>query len=215
MKNTHEKNLRMVQISLLAAVIVVLQILATLLIRVGAVAPTLALIPLVIGASALGVKAGAILGFVFSLVAFICGLTGFDAFTYQMIMFKPLETVIICFLKGIVAGILAALVYKGCMMLFKTKKNVFVPSLLAAIVAPVANTSVYVVGMALFFRDMVTDANGNPIFASNEALMTVIIGVFAIIIGNFILELIVTGASCPIITSILAKSRSYKKLFIK
>lgn len=213
--NRNEKSHRMVQISMFSAVIVVLQLLATFLIRVGAVAPTLALIPLVIGASAFGVKAGAILGGVFSLVAFICGLTGFDAFTNAMIMYKPLETIAICFLKGILAGIAAALVYKGCEKIKKNKTNVFIPSLLAAIIAPVINTSVYVAGMALFFREMVTDASGTPIYSSNEALITVLIGVFAIIIGNFILEVIVTGVATPIVTSVLAKSRSFKKLFIK
>ena len=92
-------------------------------------------------------------------------------------------------------------------------KNIM--EVLAAIIAPVANTSVYVAGMALFFREMVTDASGTPIYSNNEALLTVLIGVFAIIIGNFILEVIVTGVATPIVSTILAKSRSHKKLFIK
>ena len=218
MKNTmngHEKNLRMVQLALLTTVLVVLQLFATFLIRVGVVAPTLALIPLVIGSAALGVKAGAILGAVFGLIAFICGLTGFDAFTNAMIMYKPAETIIICFLKGILAGVLAALVYKCFIKPFKKKKNVFIPSLLASIIAPVANTAIYVLGMAMFFRDMVTDANGDAIYSSNEALITVMIGVFLIIIGNFILEVIVTGVVTPVITSLLTKNKTFRKLLIK
>ncbi len=211
--NSHKKNLKMVQLALLAAIIVVLQLLATFLIRVGAVAPTLALIPLVIGGAALGIRAAAVLGGVFSFVAFICGLTGFDAFTNAMIMYKPFETFLVCFLKGILAGILSALVYKGCMKLFR--KNVFISSLLSAVIAPVANTAVYIVGMAVFFRDMVTSADGTPVFSNNDAIMTVIIGVFLMIVSNFILEVIVTGVSCPILASILAKSKAFKKMLVK
>ena len=41
------------------------------------------------------------------------------------------------------------------------------------------------------------------------------IGVFLIIIGNFILEVIVTGVVTPVITSLLAKNKTFKKLLIK
>ena len=211
MKNSkkHTKNLELVQLSLLAAVMVVLQLFVTMLVRVGAVAPTLALIPLVIASAALGIKGGAILGALFGFIAFICGLTGLDAFTNMMIMYKPAETLLVCLSKAILAGIFSAIVYK--LIMAATKKKLFPSVLAASIIAPVTNTALYVLGMALFFREMVPGHS----FTDTDGLGVIIAAVFMIIITNFILEVIVTAICTPIVATILTKSKDYKKLLLK
>ena len=209
--DTKTKNLKMVQLSFMTALIVVLQLLAALLVRVGAVAPTLSLIPIVIGGAALGCGAGAFLGFVFGLIAFICGITGLDAFTNMMFSARPVETVCICLLKGVLCGLLGAVAYK---LLSKATKGKLFPSVLvSSVIVPVVNTAVYVFGMAVFFRDFITDNQGNPLYTSNDGLFIVVGGVIVIIIGNFLLELVVNAICCPALAGILSKTKQYKSLF--
>ena len=52
--NLHEKNLRMVQLAMIIAIMVVLQIFGAALVRVAITVPALVLIPLYIGSAAFG-----------------------------------------------------------------------------------------------------------------------------------------------------------------
>lgn len=207
--NFHDKNLKMVQLAVLAATMVVLQIAVTLLVRVGAVAPTLALIPLVIGSAALGVKAGVVLGTLFGAIAYICGLTNLDTFTNLMITYKPFETAMICILKAVLAGVISALVFKFVMRI--SKKKLFPAALASSVIAPIVNTAVYVLGMALFFRELVPGYT----FTDSDAIWVVIGSVFMIIITNFIMEVIVTGICSPIVMTALSKNKEFKKMLFK
>lgn len=67
----------MVGIAVLAALVVVLQLLSSV-IKIGTVSITLTLIPIVVGAAFYGPGAGAILGTVFGLVVYINSATGAD-----------------------------------------------------------------------------------------------------------------------------------------
>ena len=101
------------------------------------------------------------------------------------------------------------------------KGNVFVASLVSGIMIPVTNTFIYLLGMAVFMRDLVTTASATdpdiqvPIYSSDEALVTVMIGFAGIIIVNFILELIVTVICSPAVSTVLSKSKRFKKMFNK
>lgn len=208
-----KKNLELAQLALLSAILVVLQLLSATLVRVGLVAPTLALVPMVLAGATLGIKGGITLGTVFGAVTFICGITGLDAYTFYLFENKPLETVGLCFLKGILAGVIGTLAFKGCMKLFKG--NVFIGALFSGIVTPVINTFIYLLGMALFMRDLVTDATNTPVYSSNDALITVMIGFAGMIIVNFILELVVTVVCSPAVATVLSKSKKFKRMFGK
>ncbi|MBE6707744.1 MAG: ECF transporter S component [Ruminococcaceae bacterium] len=208
-----KKNLELTQLALLSAILVVLQILSASLVRVGLVAPTLALVPMVLAGATLGIKGGVTLGAVFGAVTFICGITGLDAYTFYLFDNKPLETTLLCFLKGILAGLIGALAFKGSMKIFKS--NVLPSALVSGMVIPVINTFTYLLGMALFMRDLVTDANNSPVYSSNDALITVMIGFAGMVLFNFILELIVTTVCSPAVATVLSKSKKFKKLFSK
>ena len=214
-----KKNLELTQLALLSAILVVLQLLSATLVRVGLVAPTLALVPIVLAGATLGLKGGITLGTVFGAITFICGITGLDTYTLYLFQNKPLETALLCFAKAIIAAVLGTLFYKVCMKLFKG--NVFVASLVSGIMIPVTNTFIYLLGMAVFMRDLVTTASATdpdiqvPIYSSDEALVTVMIGFAGIIIVNFILELIVTVICSPAVSTVLSKSKRFKKMFNK
>ena len=74
----HQKINRMVGIAVLAALVVVLQLLSSV-IKIGTVSITLTLIPIVVGAAFYGPGAGAILGTVFGLVVYINSAAGAPA----------------------------------------------------------------------------------------------------------------------------------------
>lgn len=211
--DTHKKNQKMVQISLLCALLVVLQLLATMLVKIGVVAPTLALVPIVIAGAMFGIGGGAILGALFGIVCFLYGFFGLDAFTNLMLGYKPIETFTICMAKGILAGVFGALIYKAVMKISKNK--VFPSALASAIICPVINTVIYLFGMAIFFRDMTVNGESYFGFEPSASLFSVFGAMFLMVITNFILEVIVTAICSPILAANLAKSKKFGKLFVR
>ncbi len=129
--------------ALLTALVIVLQF-AGAFIRFGLFQVSLVLVPIVIGAATCGSMAGAWLGFVFGMVVLLNG----DAAAFLTI--DPLGTVITVLLKGALCGLASGLVYKAF-----EKKNRLVAVLLAAIVCPVVNSGVFLLGCFTFFYDTI------------------------------------------------------------
>lgn len=204
--NSHEKNLRMVQLAMIMAIMVVLQIFGAALVRVAITVPALVLIPLFIGSATFGKKYGAILGGLFGIITLILGITGFDAYTNGLFLYKPLATAVICLGKGILAGFLSAVVYELLVKLFKGK--LFPAALISAIVTPLVNTGLYITGVFIFFKEY----SG---FASDSTFFYVFGAIFMMIIVNFLIEVAMNAFCCPILVSILAKSKHFRKLLIK
>ena len=94
---------KLVGLSVLTAIIIVLQALA-ISIRFGIFNITLVLIPIVVGAALYGYKAGAWLGFVFSVVVLFTDAGAFLAISVP-------GTIITVILKGTLAGLAAGIVY--------------------------------------------------------------------------------------------------------
>lgn len=140
-------------VGLLTAVVVVLQLLGSF-IHFGPFSISLVLIPIVVGASLYGVLSGAWLGLAFGITVLISG----DAAAFLAI--SPAGTVITVLLKGALAGLLAGTVYKAI-----EKKNKAVATIVAAIVCPVVNTGIFLIGCRLFFFDTIkTWAAGTNVF---------------------------------------------------
>ena len=203
---SHEKNLRMIQLAMIMAIMVVLQIIGAALVRVAITVPALVLIPLYIGSAAFGKKTGAILGGFFGVITLLLGVTGFDAYTHGLFLYKPLATAVICLGKGIMAGFLSAVVYEVMMKL--TKNKLFPSSLISSIMTPLANTTLYVLGVFVFFKEY----SG---FAADSTLWYVFGAVFMMIIVNFLIEVAMNAICCPILVTILGKSKHFKKLLVK
>ena len=96
-------------LAVLLALVVVLQIVGTLIGRLGVTAPSLVLIPIVLGGILLGTAAGSLLGFIFGVVVIVMGATGLDGFTSILLAEQPLLTVLLCLVKGTAAGFVAGI----------------------------------------------------------------------------------------------------------
>lgn len=138
------KTFDLVWLGVLTAIVIVLQSLGAA-IHLGVFSITLVLVPIVVGAALLGWKAGGWLGFVFGVVVLLTDAAAFLAINVP-------GTVITCILKGVLAGVAAGVVYK-----LLEKVNVWLAVLAAAVVAPIVNTGVFLLGCTVFFLDTVKE----------------------------------------------------------
>ena len=145
MSNTREKTLMLTRMGIFTAIVIVLQLIAAMLARAGIFTVSLVLVPIVIGSALYGWKAGTWLGFVFGVVVLLT-----DAGFFLSI--NVFGTIVVCLLKGMLAGAAAAAVYK-----LLENKNRWVAILAAAVVCPIVNTGVFLLGCALFFYDTIAE----------------------------------------------------------
>lgn len=179
---TTESTKTLVFTAVMTAIVVVLQLVAILTRAVlPAFAINLVLIPIVIGAAIGGVKVGAWLGFVSGVAVLVSG----DASAFLAVSIVGTLTVVL--VKGVVSGIAAAGVYK----LFE-KKNKYLAVLAAAVVCPIANTGIFIIGCFVFFMDTVR-AWGSAMGFEN-AFAYIILGMVGI---NFIIELVLNLVLSP------------------
>lgn len=180
MKNT--KTQKVVGIGLFTAIIVVLQLVASV-IKFGPFSITLVLAPIVIGAALYGIGAGAWLGLVFGASVLISG----DAAVFLPI--NPIGTVITVLLKGLLAGLVAGAVYKAI-----EGRNKTVAVVCAGIACPIVNTGIFILGSYLFFKEWLVSVFGTTAF------VTVFTGLVSI---NFVIELAINMLLASVIVRII------------
>ena len=190
MSNTSQnKTYRLTALGILTAIIIVLQIFTTF-VHFGPFSITLALIPIVVGASMFGVGAGAYLGAVFSVVVVIMCITGGDPGGFLVWSANPFMCVVMCMLKGTLAGFEAGVHYRAL-----ESTNKIVATVVAALVSPIVNTGIFVLGMMIFFRDtLVSWAGDTPV------LYYIIFGLTGI---NFLIEVGVNVILSPVVVKIV------------
>lgn len=182
MKN--EKIKQMVTLSLLVALTVVLQLLGYVLPRIGPFGLSFVLIPIVIGAAVYGPKGGAILGGAFGAIVCFCSYNGMDGGGFMVWQANPLLCILVVMAKGILAGTFSGLVYK-----LLAAKNTHIAMLCAAAICPIINTGVFLLGMRLFFLEVLKVwANGSNVVGY------VLTG---IVLVNFLPELIINLVFSP------------------
>lgn len=137
------KTKRFAVISIFAAIIIVLQVLATY-INFGGFPITLTLIPIIIAGAVFGPYVGMLMGLVFGIVVDVMVITGADPSGAIMLASHPIVTIMTCLIKGALAGYLGAISYK----LIKNKKLAIV---IDAIITPVVNTLILYIVLILFF----------------------------------------------------------------
>ena len=164
------KAFTLVGIGVLTAIVAVLQLLASN-IRFGMFSITLVLVPIIVGAALFGVWAGAWLGGVFGLLVLLTDAGLFLAINVP-------GTIITVMAKGILAGLLAALVYK-----LLAKKSRLLAVILAGVVAPVTNTGIFLIGCRLFFFDTIKEWGAAAGF--ENAFSYMILGLVGV---NFLVE---------------------------
>ena len=157
-------------------------------IKIGGLASvSLTLIPVVLGAALCGPFSGAWLGAVSGAVFFI---TADAAFWFGLSIPGTIITVMI---KGIMAGLLAGLVYK-----LLEGKNRYLAVVASAIVAPVVNTGIFLLGCIVFFMDSVNAWAIGEGMSAGAYLIVFFVGL------NFVFELIFNVVFSPAIVKLIS-----------
>jgi len=181
MNKNHEKLVRLVFLALLTAVVIIFQLLGNF-VNLGITSVSLVLVPVVLGAVMLGAGAGCFLGAVSAIVILFSGAAS------AFFVLSPIGTSVVVLLKGALSGLFAGYVYK-----LVCKINKVLASFLAAIVCPVVNTGIYVIGCITVFK---------PFLATNFGFDggNLLIFVFTIMVGlNFPFELLLNVVLSPAI----------------
>ena len=196
-RSQKQKTLFMVQLSMLVALVVVLQLVSAIIPPIGGmVSITLTLVPVVVGAILFGVKGGFILGFTFGAIVLINCITALDPGGNILWSANPFFTALICFVKGIAAGVIPAVLYSAVKgkgeRIGEGRK--FGASLVAALSAPIANTGLFVCGMLLFFTDTLRAWAGDK-----DIITYILVGLAGI---NFLVEFLINIVLTPAIARI-------------
>lgn len=182
--------------ALMTALVVVFQCIATYTTFFGPFSTAIGLIPIVIGAVLCGPVIGAWLGLVFGIVVMITG--GANLF----FAFSIIGTLITVLVKGAGCGFAAGYVNK---LLSKFNKTVAV--IASAIICPIVNTGIFLLGCVIFFMPYAD--------AIAEVLSLNISGfqVFsALAFGNFLFELGMSIVLSPVIVKIIeVAEKTFKK----
>lgn len=201
--STHARTLRLVQIALLTALMLLLQ-LAFGSLRIGPVTLSFSLVPLVIAAVLIGPGAGAFLGLVSGVATFIQVLTAADPFYMLLIATNPFLTAVICITKTTLAGLLAGLCYRA---ICKVSKYRVLNVILPAALCPIINTGIFCLGMYFGFGSALQSSETFGAAASASLISFVLIGLAGV---NFIYELLTNVVVCPIIYKALYSSKFFK-----
>ncbi|MBQ7106484.1 MAG: ECF transporter S component [Clostridia bacterium] len=173
--------------AIMTGLVIVLQLLGSGTTFFGPFSSAVALIPIVLGAAMCGPYIGAWLGFVFGMVVILSGGAAlFFAFDVP-------GTIITVLVKGVACGLAAGLVYKAL-----SKFNIYVAALAAAIICPLVNTGVFLLGCYVFFMDSATEiAKAVNLTVSGMSVF------WALAMGNFALEVISNAVLSPVLVRIL------------
>lgn len=189
--------LKLTQLAILTAVVVLLQCFGGLLrLPFMGTAGNLVLVPIALGAFLLGPLAGAWLGLVCGVVILLYGVTGADPFTFLLFSASPWITALLCLSKTTLAGLASGYLYTALRHRAPT-----VSLFLSAAAVPVVNTGVFVLG-SLALLDTISE-----IFSLGG------VGVFSFVIlslagVNFLFELGLTVVLTPTLgrlTSLLSR----------
>ena len=178
---------RLTYLAIFTALIFVLQLLSFFM-RGPVFSLTFVLVPIVIAVALCGVAAGPWLGFIFGVAVLVSG----DAALF--LTFDPFGTVVTVLLKGTLAGLFAAIVYKAL-----ENKNRYLAVIAAAIVCPIVNTGIFLIGCFLFFTKFLAETAQAMGFGDNVAKFIL----FGLVGFNFLIELGINVVLSPIVVRIL------------
>ena len=177
--------------AMMTALVVILQCLATYTTFFGPFSTAVALVPIVIGAALCGTGVGAWLGLVFGGVVILTGNAAL------FLAFSIPGTIVTVLCKGMACGAAAGIVHK----LLK-KWNGIVAAIASAIVCPIVNTGVFLLGCRIFFMPYAD--------AIAETLQMNVSGMdlfFALAGANFLLELGMNLVLSPVIVKLISLAK--------
>lgn len=210
---------KLVLAALLTAMVIILQLVGSS-IKFGMFSISLVLIPIVVGAATCGCAIGAWLGFTFGVTVLLSG----DAAPFMAVSIPG--TIITVIAKGVACGYLAALVYKvffavmqkraekkieyfiesgvlcaNCkdgMYRYVSRNSQYIAVVAAAVVCPVVNTGVFLLGCLTFFMDTIKAWGEAAGYANAGGYM-----IFGLVGINFIIELAINIVLSPTVVRLL------------
>ena len=193
MENKRKMSTRtMVTGALLTALVVLLQF-VSMAIRTGTFSITLSLVPIVIGAVICGKGMGAWLGFVFGVTVLATG----DAAPFMVV--NAWGTILTVLLKGAACGFVSGLVYELICKAFSKKGASYTAAVLSALVCPITNTGVFLLGCLAFFMDTLAKWGEGLGFGTNVGKYMIV----GLVGTNFLVEMAVIIVFAPAIVRII------------
>ena len=189
MQKTNKKREQIEKLALMALFTAMVAVLSYFggFIKIGGLASiSLTLIPVVLGAALVGPLAGAWLGGVSGVVFFA---TADAAFWFGLSVPGTIITVMI---KGILSGFAAGLVYK-----LLEKLNRYLAVIASAVVCPIVNTGIFLLGCLVFFMDTVKGGAATEGISVGAYLIIFFVGL------NFVFELLLNVILSPAILRII------------
>lgn len=219
----NSKTKKIVGIGLFTAIVLVLQFLGGG-IKFGMFSISLVLVPIVVGAAVYGWQAGAWLGFTFGVAVLLSG----DAAAFLAV--DVVGTVLTVLVKGTAAGLCSGLVYKLVVTLMNkhskkrmqfiknnygigeccetgmyeyiSRNNRYVAVIAAAVICPIVNTGVFLLGCVLFFMETVAGWGAAVGFENVASYM------FLGLAGtNFLIELATNLLLSPVIVRLISYAK--------
>ena len=175
--------------ALLTALVVILQFMGSF-IKFGMFSISLVLIPIAIGAITCGKRVSTWLGLVFGVVVLASG----DAAAFLVV--NAPGTIITVLLKGVACGFFAGLVYE---LIARATKKTYIAGVVAALVCPIANTGVFLLGCLVFFMETIAVWAEGLGFGANVGRYMI----FGLVGGNFLFEMAVNIILAPAIVHII------------
>ena len=187
----NQKTKNLVGAGVFTAIVLVLQFLGGTF-QIGGLNINVSLVPIVVGAAVYGWKVGAWLGLMSGGVILVAGQAS------AFLAVNPLGTIVTVLVKGTLCGLIAGLVYTAL-----SKKNQWLAIIMAAIVCPIVNTGVFLLGCLAFFMGYVADVAQQVGFSGAGAYM-----VLGLAGTNFLLEIGVNVVLAPVISRLIAVGKN-------
>ena len=151
-RNENRENIhKLVYLAILTACVIALQCMASFVFP-GAISINLSLVPIAIGAAVCGRFAGGWLGLVCGFIVLI------DPTTAGFMTFNAWATVLVVLLKGFLSGFISGIAYS-----LLERFNKLLAVAVAAILAPVVNTGIFILGCILFFAPLFESVAGGNV----------------------------------------------------
>ena len=147
MAKATEKTRRLVQMSILIAIMLILAFTPLGYLKVGAIDITFMTIPVVVGAILLGPASGAVLGGVFGLTSFI-QCFGMSTFGEALLNINPFLTFLVCMVPRVLMGYLSGLIFQ---LLHRGGKTKILSFAVSSLSGAVLNTVFFVTMLMLLF----------------------------------------------------------------
>lgn len=189
MTKMNNKTLRLTQIAMLGAIIILMALTPLGYLKIGPLSITFLTVPVVIGAILLGPLCGSILGGIFGLTSF-AQCFGMDPFGVALMGINPVFTAIVCTIPRILIGLFSGMLYSA---LERSQINSVLSYALSSLLGTITNTVFFVGSLLLFF------GNTDYIRSFGDSVWQII---SVLVTTNSVIEIIV----CTVLVTAISKA---------